>query len=153
MGTLRQREVRSLALDHTGLMWRLSPSSLPPVLVPCNHWAVGLQLCVCAQFPSRVWLCDPMECNSPGSSVHGISQARILQWVTIPSFRGSSWPRGWTQVSCMSCICLQADSLPLSHLGSPLVISTASRCAQPPTFHHWGTNHQYHLQVHWNRMP
>ena len=153
MGTLRQRQVRSLALDHTGLMWRLSPSSLPPVLVPCNHRAVGLQcmrVCSVAESCPTLWPYDPMECNSPGSSVHGISQARILQWVTIPSFRGSSWPRGWTQVSCVSCICFQADSLPPSHLGSSLVISTASRCAQPPAFHQWGTNYQYHLQVHWN---
>ena len=35
-------------------------------------------------------LCDPMDCSSPGSSVHGILQARILEWVTIPFSRGSS---------------------------------------------------------------
>ena len=35
----------------------------------------------------------------PGSSVHGILQARILEWVAIPFSRGSSWPRDWTQVS------------------------------------------------------
>ena len=39
-------------------------------------------------------LCDPMDCSPPGSSVHGISQARILEWVAIS--RGSSWPRDWT---------------------------------------------------------
>ena len=38
--------------------------------------------------------------SSPGSSVHGILQARILEWVTIPFSRGSSWPRDRTQVSC-----------------------------------------------------
>ena len=42
-------------------------------------------------------LCDPMDYSLPGSSVHGILQARILQWVAIPSSRGSS--RDWTQVS------------------------------------------------------
>ena len=35
-------------------------------------------------------LCDPMDCNLPGSSVHGISQTRILEWVTMPSSRGCS---------------------------------------------------------------
>ena len=40
-----------------------------------------------------------MNCNPPGSSVHGILQARILEWLAIP-FLGSSWPRDWTWVSC-----------------------------------------------------
>ena len=35
-------------------------------------------------------LCDPMDCSPPGSSVHGILQARILEWVAMPSSRGSS---------------------------------------------------------------
>ena len=47
-------------------------------------------------------LCDPMDCSPPGFSVHGISQARILKWVAIPFFRGSSWPRAWTRVSCIA---------------------------------------------------
>ena len=45
-------------------------------------------------------LCDPMGCSPQGSSVHGIPQARILEWVTIPFSRGSSWPKHWTQVFC-----------------------------------------------------
>ena len=48
-----------------------------------------------------VWLCDPMDCSPPGSSVHGISQAGILEWVAISFSRGSSWPRDWTCVSCI----------------------------------------------------
>ena len=44
-------------------------------------------------------LCDHMDCNLPGSSVHGILQARILEWVAISYFRGSSWPRDQTQIS------------------------------------------------------
>ena len=44
-------------------------------------------------------LCDPMDCSPPGSSVRGISQARILEWVAIPFSKGSSQPRNWTQVS------------------------------------------------------
>ena len=53
--------------------------------------AKSLQLC-----PA---LCNPMNCSPPGSSVHGILQARILEWVAMPSFRGTSQPREWTCVS------------------------------------------------------
>ena len=49
-------------------------------------------------------LCDPMDCSPPGSSVHGISQARILEWVVIFSSRGSSRPKDQTHSSYVSCI-------------------------------------------------
>ena len=42
-----------------------------------------------------------MDCNLPGSFVHEISQARILEWVTIPFSKGSSWPRDQTPVFCI----------------------------------------------------
>ena len=54
-------------------------------------WVIVAQLC-----PS---LCDPMDCSLPASFVHGILQARILEWAAISFPRGSSWPRDWTQVS------------------------------------------------------
>ena len=50
---------------------------------------------------SRVQLCDPVDCSPPGSSVHGILQARTLEWVAMPFSRGSSQPRDRTQVSCI----------------------------------------------------
>ena len=46
-------------------------------------------------------LCDPRYCRTPGSSVHGISQARILEWVAVSSSRTSSRPRDQTHVSCI----------------------------------------------------
>ena len=49
-------------------------------------------------------LCDPMDCSLPGS-VHGILQARILEWVAISFSRGSSQPRDWTQVSHIAGRC------------------------------------------------
>ena len=58
-------------------------------------------------------LCDPMDCSPPGSSVLGIFQARILEWVAIPLSRGSSWPRSPA---------LQADSLLFELPGKPLHI-------------------------------
>ena len=51
---------------------------------------------------SCVTLCDPTDCSPPGSSVHGISQARILEWVAISSSRGSSQPRDWTHLSSLA---------------------------------------------------
>ena len=65
---------------------------------------------------SRVQLCDPMDC------VHGILQARILEWVTFPFSRGSSQPRDWTWVST-----LLADSLPSEYQG----------CKEADTTGHW----------------
>ena len=44
-------------------------------------------------------LCDPMDYSLPGSSIHGIFQARVLEWVAISFSRGSLWPRDQTQVS------------------------------------------------------
>ena len=45
-------------------------------------------------------LCEPRDCSPPGSSVHGISQPRTLEWVAISSSRGASRPRDWTCISC-----------------------------------------------------
>ena len=59
----------------------------------------GASLHVKWQSLGHVRLCDPMDCSPPGSSVHGILQARILEWVAMPSSRGSCQPRGRTQVS------------------------------------------------------
>ena len=50
-------------------------------------------------FQSCPTLCDPLSYSLPDSSVHGILQARTLEWVALPSSRGSSWPRDWTHVS------------------------------------------------------
>ena len=59
-------------------------------------------VCVLSHF-SRVRVHDPVDWSPPGSSVHGILQARLLQWVAVTSSRGSSWPRDQTCVSCVSC--------------------------------------------------
>ena len=53
----------------------------------------NLSYAVCLAAQSSPTLCDPMDCSPPGSSVHGILQARILEWVAIPSSRGSPQPR------------------------------------------------------------
>ena len=56
----------------------------------------------CCLAASHVWLfCDPINCSLPGSSIHGILQARILEWVAIPFSRGSSWPRDRAWIYCI----------------------------------------------------
>ena len=72
------------------------------------YWPVMLSyVCVCLAAQSCLTICDPIDCSLPGSSVHGILQARILKWVAIPFSKGSSQARDRTQVSCT-----EADSLP-----------------------------------------
>ena len=58
-------------------------------------------VCVCAQ--SCLTLCDSMNCSLPGSTVHGVFQAKILEWAANSYSRGSSQPKDWTHVSCVSC--------------------------------------------------
>ena len=62
-------------------------------------------------------LCDPMDCSLLGSSVHGILQARILEWVGMPTSR--DLPNPGMEPASPAAPALQADSLLLSHQGSP----------------------------------
>ena len=80
-------------------VWRLAPL-LPLLIVQRSPVKVKVKSL------SRVWVShygphvsDPVDCSPPGSSVHGILQARVLEWVAISFSRESSWPRDWTQVS------------------------------------------------------
>ena len=57
--------------------------------------------CRCSVAKSCLTLCDPMDYSTPGSSVHGILQARTLEWLAMPSSRGSSQLRNQTHVSCI----------------------------------------------------
>ena len=78
-------------------------------------------------------LCDPMDCGLPGFSVHGILQARILEWVAMPLSRGSSLPRDQT---CVSYVFSYIGSKVLYHQhhpGSPLVIQFSSVTQSSPT--------------------
>ena len=113
-----------------------SPSYASPLgRVPDVHNPHFL-LCVHAEsLKSCPTLCDPMNCSPPGSSVHGILQARILEWVAISSSRGSLRPRNQTLVSCIGRRVLYHSC----HLESPfssLLISesseSSSRSPMPP---------------------
>ena len=71
---------------------------------------VWMHACIHAQ--SCMTVCNPMNHSQPGSSDHGIFQARILEWVAMPTSRGSCRPRDQTWASCLGSPALQADSLP-----------------------------------------
>ena len=86
-----------------------------------------IRACVCAKpLQSCLTLCDPMGCSPPGSSVHGILQARILEWVAMPSSRESSPPSGQTRVSCL--LHWQAGSLPSAPPGKPILYIVVDVC-------------------------
>ena len=70
---------------------KLGPASFPPVSESESEVA---QSC-----PT---LCDPVDCSLPGSSIHGIFQARVLEWVAISFSRGSSQPRDQSRVFCIA---------------------------------------------------
>ena len=77
------------------------------LMMPFNHLILCHPLLLPSIFPSiRVFsndlaLCNTVDCSPPGSSVHGIFQARILEWVAMLFSRGSSQPRDGTLVSCI----------------------------------------------------
>ena len=88
-------------LKTLALGWRMVGYSVFQNLVGVNLFTpllYGKVKVLVAQ--SCLTLCDPMDCSPPGTSVHGILQERILEWVAMPFSRGSSWPRDWTQVPC-----------------------------------------------------
>ena len=87
----------SLDNGHILDMWRCSPAVTEGGFWP-SFISVVTIMRACSVVPDS---CDPMDYSTQSSPVHGVFQARILQWVAISYSRGSSWPRDW---SCVSCI-------------------------------------------------
>ena len=79
------------------------PKPFPKAPLP-NNITMCMFLLLAQSLQSCQTLCDPMDSSPQGSSVHGILQARILEWVAMPSSRTSSPPRDRTHVSCSFCI-------------------------------------------------
>ena len=88
-------------------------------------------------------LCNPMGCNIPGSSVHGILQARILEWVAISFSRGSSRPRDRTQVSCIIGRCFTIWATGKPHFAKCSIYSILS----------FYTVHEFSQQVYSGGLP
>ena len=92
-----REKYRTYGLD--GARQRVGPAlSSAPSLFSCGTF--GEVCCYCC-WVTKSTLCDIMDCNPPGSSVRGISQARILECVAISFSRGSSWPKYQTHDSCI----------------------------------------------------
>ena len=91
-----------------------------------------------AQLP--LTLCDPIDWSPPGSSVHGIFQARISEWVTISSSQGSSRPRDRTHTSCISYI-----SRCFLYHGTTCDVYYAWLFTSSPAISLKSNNHNHHL--------
>ena len=90
-----------------------------------TKWGTREAQCRLMSCATSLWLyptlCDPVDYSLPGSSVHGILQTEILEWVAMPFSRASSWPRDGTCLSCVSCIGRRV-LYHYHHLGSPTLI-------------------------------
>ena len=95
------------------------------LLLPHQSYCLTVKnACVLSLF-SCVWLCSRVDYSPPGSSVHGILQGRILEWVAMPCSRGSYPPRNWTGVSHVSCVGRRV-LYHLCYLGSSAVVKTTA---------------------------
>ena len=113
---IERRKLSPLVIPHVTTI-RFIPSLSAYVLVQnLNSFCLYLCVCVCACALSCLTLCNPADCSPPGSSSHGISHARILEWVAISCSRGSSWPG---DPSSLLSPHWQVHSFPPCHLGSP----------------------------------
>ena len=94
---IKRTPTACLSCTLPGIIWRLNGISKAIK----NNSGIFVLADWLAEFTqSCLTLCDPVDCSPPGSSIHGILQARILEWVAISFSRGSSRPRDRTQVSC-----------------------------------------------------
>ena len=88
--------------SQTGLSnWTIQASSFQPMLHSKDCAELCLKVKEIEVSQSCPTLCDPVDYSPPGSSIHGIFQARMLKWVAMPSCRGCSQPRDQTWVSCI----------------------------------------------------
>ena len=138
------------------LLWLWREGGKTKILKTCNHWSISIQVqnsdsyclhdpgiqteksisasfvvftsCCCLAAALCPTVCSPVDCSPPGSSVHGIFQARILEWVAIPFSRGSFPLRDQT---CVSCISKQnhQGSLPVTDKKYNLKITCSSLCS------------------------
>ena len=107
--------------------------SLSRVLYGIQLVIYFIHVCV-KSLQSCLSLCNRMDCSPPGSSVHRIFQARILEWVAMPSSRESSQLRDGTHISYVSCVGRQV-LYHWSHLGSPfrcIILPSSSYQVHPP---------------------
>ena len=91
---------------------------IPSLIINSSTWRRFQYLHACVRVCSVMSNSFQPHVILPGFSVHGLFQARILEWIAIPFSRGSSWPRDQTHISCISCT---GRSLSFHHQGNPSV--------------------------------
>ena len=91
-GVFLERILEWVAISSSNNSWYILPNFSP------EHTVTDLVVLVVQSYQT---LCDPMNYSPPGSSVHGISEASILEWAASSSSKGSSRPRDWTHISCI----------------------------------------------------
>ena len=97
---------------------------------------------------SCLTLCNPMDCSSPGSSVLGIFQAIILEWIAIPLSRGSSQLRDWIHISCVGRQILTTKTPRKSHIGWSVQFSSVQSLSHVQLFAMpWIAAHQASLSI------
>ena len=101
-----------------------------------------------AQMGPTLW--NPMDCNPPASSVRGILQARILEWVAIPFSRASSRPKDWTQFSCIAgrFFTIRATAAAAKSLQSCPTLCDPTDCCPPGS-----PSLGFSRQEHWSGLP
>ena len=103
--------------------WKIDGSKLDATcnLVFLTHCIVCE--CACSVAQACPSLCSPMDCNLPGSSINGIFQARVLEWVAISFSRGSSRSIQGSNLPLLCLLHWQVDSLPLAPPGKPQIMA------------------------------
>ena len=109
---MRRKRLEGKFRAYSGKDWSLGYAYMNS-RKPSGHVRANCKKsCICAKsLQSCPTLCDPMDCSPPGYSVHGIHQARILEWGAMPSSRGSTQPRDPTCISCGSSIVVTDEPL------------------------------------------
>ena len=103
--THTHKPAAQLCVGQVTTRLRMQPTRIQLLCTPPGRGCNTIRLCVCVfSHFSHVWLCDPMGHSLPGSSVHEVFPARILEWVAISFSRGASWPtRGSPHFWCGGC--------------------------------------------------
>ena len=98
------------------LNWSVDSSSPVPwpwgLMVLLTSSSYSYLFCCCSASQLCPTLCNPIDCSPPGSSVHGIFQARILKWVAISFSKESSQPRNQTYISCLGLFTTEPTGSP-----------------------------------------
>ena len=144
-----KKRMMTTCRSSQNVFWRVTDEQPAPhvcssclALHPKTLFSKLLLSCYCLVAPSCPTLCDPVDSSPPGSSVHGVLQARILEWVTITFSRGSFYPRDRTWVSCIAgrlfAISPPGKSAPPQEaLKSSVCLSLSCTCCWPCNTSRW----------------